>query len=281
MRLRTWGVRGSQASPGPDTARYGGNTSCFDVVTDERRVLVLDAGTGIRNLGQTVGPDVERIDILLSHLHMDHIQGLGFFAPLHRPGLDVHLWGPSSTTMPLRQRLGRYLSPPLFPIRLRELACSLSIHDLPFEPFQLGDVTVTADLVCHPGPTCGYRIEHDGAVLAYLSDHEPALGSHQFPREPDWMSGYALAAGADLLLHDSQYSHAEYVDRIGWGHSTHAAALAFAVAAEVRHLMLIHHDPGHDDDTLDAAIRAVAAEAPPGMVVSGGREGDDTVISAA
>lgn len=274
MKVTVWGARGSQASPGPDTAEYGGNTSCLQVETVPGHLLVLDAGTGIRPLGQAAPADVSRVDVLLSHLHMDHIQGLGFFGLLYRPGLEVHVWGPASATMDLRERLSRYLSPPLFPVRLRDLDCDLRIETVPFEPFELPGVTVSADLVCHPGPTVGYRLETPAGVVAYLPDHEPELCGGTFTHDPEWTSGTALAAGADLLFHDAQYTHDEYAIRIGWGHSTGAAALAFAELAGARHLVLTHHDPTHDDAHLAAWHGRLAEEAPDGLRVSSAREGD-------
>ncbi len=254
MRVTLWGTRGSLPSPGPETVRYGGNTSCVEVRGSDGTLLVLDAGTGVQRLGAAVGPEVSRVDVLLSHLHMDHIQGLGFFAPLHRPGMRVHIWGPPSTTMHLRERLTRYLSPPLFPVPLRDLACDLWLHDVPFERFEVMGLRVTADLVCHPGPTVGYRIEEDGASVVYLPDHEPALGARRFPEDAEWTSGFDLAAGADLLLHDCQYTDNEYADRVGWGHSSLAQAMAFAGAVGVGRMVTFHHDPSHSDETLDRML---------------------------
>jgi phosphoribosyl 1,2-cyclic phosphodiesterase len=254
MRVTLWGTRGSLATPGPETVRYGGNTSCVEVRGSNGTLLVLDAGTGIRRLGANLGPDAGRVDLLLTHLHMDHIQGLGFFRPLDQPGHEVHIWGPPSTTLDLQARLSRYLSPPLFPVRLRELPCRLTLHDVPLEEFEIGGLKIKAALVCHPGPTVGYRITEEGVSIAYIPDHEPALGAHRFPEGSDWTSGFDLAAGADLLIHDAQYSAAEYSRRVGWGHSGLAHAVGFAAAAEVKRLVTFHHDPGHDDAALDRLI---------------------------
>jgi ribonuclease BN (tRNA processing enzyme) len=254
MRVTLWGTRGSLASPGPETVRYGGNTSCVEVCGADGTRLVLDAGTGIRRLGGTIGPEAGRVDLLLTHLHMDHIQGLGFFRPLDEPDQEVHIWGPPSTTLDLRARLSRYLSPPLFPVRLRELPCRLTLHDVPLEGFEIGALRISVAPVCHPGPTVGYRISEGDVSVAYLPDHEPALGARQFPDSPEWTSGYDLAAGVDLLIHDSQFSPAEYAQRAGWGHSTVAHALQFAARAGVKRLVTFHHDPGHDDATLDRLI---------------------------
>ena len=254
MRVKLWGTRGSLATPGNETVRYGGNTSCVEVRGADGTLLILDAGTGIRRLGANLGPDAGRVDLLLSHLHMDHIQGLGFFRPLDQPGHEVHIWGPPSTTLDLRTRLGRYLSPPLFPVRLSELPCSLTLHDVPLEAFEIGSFKIAAALVCHPGPTVGYRITENGASIAYIPDHEPALGVRQFPEASEWTSGFDLATGVDLLIHDAQYSAVEYPRHVGWGHSAVRHAIAFATAAKVKRLVTFHHDPGHDDVALDHLI---------------------------
>jgi phosphoribosyl 1,2-cyclic phosphodiesterase len=273
VRVTLWGTRGSLASPGPETVRYGGNTACVEVRGRDGTVCVLDAGTGIRRFGAQLEHDGRRVDLLLTHLHMDHIQGLGFFRPLDWPDQEVHIWGPPSTALDLGARLGRYLSPPLFPVRLRELACRLTLHDVPAERFQVGGLAVEAALVCHPGPTVGYRITEDGASVAYVPDHEPALGSSRFPGAPSWTSGFDLAAGVDLLVHDAQYTDAEYRERIGWGHSSIPQALAFAAAASVRRLVLFHHDPSHDDETLDGLVSAAPAPRALPFEVIPGREG--------
>jgi phosphoribosyl 1,2-cyclic phosphodiesterase len=252
VKVTLWGTRGSLASPGPDTTRYGGNTSCVEVRGADGTVLVLDAGTGIRRLGDAIVDEIQRVDLLLTHFHMDHVQGLGFFEPLFRPAVEVHIWGPSSTTLDLRDRLSRYLSPPLFPVRLRDLPRHPILHDVvPIGPFRVGPFTIHAELVCHPGPTVGYRIEENGASLAYIPDHEPALGLADFPGDPDYVPGLGLADGVDLLIHDAMFSVDEYPRYVGWGHSSLDHALAFAEAARVRQCLTFHHDPCHSDEHLD------------------------------
>ncbi len=275
MKIKLWGTRGSLATPGPETARYGGNTSCVSVRGRDGTVLVLDAGTGIRRFGATVDASVHRLDLLLTHLHMDHIQGLGFFAPLHRPDLDVHIWGPASSSLSLRERLMRYLSPPLFPVSLRELPCEITLHEVPCGDVHIGEFRVSAALVCHPGPTVGYRIaDARGTVLTYLPDHEPALGALAFPSLPRaWTSGGALAAEADLLIHDSQYGAHEYRDHVGWGHSSLEQTLDFATLSEVKHLVPFHHDPGHTDADLDRLMADAIAAVPRAYRITPAREG--------
>jgi ribonuclease BN (tRNA processing enzyme) len=163
----------------------------------------------------------------------------------------VHIWGPASSTQGLKERLGRYLSPPLFPVRLRDLPSQVMLHDVPLGSFVVGEFTVEAALVCHPGPTVGYRISDGRQTLTYLPDHEPALGSQTYPGDAEWLSGYALAADADLLIHDAQYSAGEYPQHVGWGHSSIPDTFAFAAAARVRQLVTFHHDPEHPDDAID------------------------------
>lgn len=263
MNVSLWGTRGSVPTPGPETVRYGGNTSCVEVRALDGHMVILDAGSGITRLGGTIGPEITRIDILLTHLHMDHILGLGFFAPLRRPDLEVHMWGPASTTLDLRRRLSRYMSPPLFPVRLHELESQLECHDVPIGTFEVPGLRVRTALVCHPGPTVGYRLEDEQGSVTYLPDHEPALGSRHFPESKDWMSGYELADGVDLLIHDAQYDASEYESHIGWGHSTIEQTLAFAATTSVGHLVPFHHDPGHDDDELERLYHAALTDDEP------------------
>jgi phosphoribosyl 1,2-cyclic phosphodiesterase len=273
MRVCLWGTRGSIASAGPETVAYGGNTSCVEIQDGDGTVLILDAGTGVRRVGDTY-EQPRRLDILLTHLHMDHIQGLGFFGPFFRDDFEVHIWGPPSTTQDLRARLTRYLSPPLFPVRLRDVAARLELHDVPTGTFNVGKLSVSGQVVIHPGQTLGYRISSGARTVTYLPDHEPSLGVERLPAEPDWTSGYDLAQAADLLIHDAQYTDAEYAERRGWGHSRASDAVALAALAGARRLVTFHHDPAHDDRALDAMLDDARRLAPPALEVLPGREGD-------
>lgn len=250
MKIKLWGVRGSIATTGPETEHYGGNTSCATVAYDDY-VLVLDGGTGIRQLTGSFYPTNKRVDVLLTHLHLDHIQGLGFFSPLFDASKEIHIWGPASTSQSLFSRLSRYLSPPLFPVLLRDLPCKLHLHEIGNSQFEAGPFIIQSSYIIHPGPTVGYRIIGKKGVFTFIPDHEPALGDKGMIKEKRWVSGYDLAEGADVLLHDSQYTVEEYTLRKGWGHSTINDACLFGSMTEVKKILLAHHDPSHTDAFLD------------------------------
>lgn len=245
MRITFWGVRGSIASPGPDTAGVGGNTSCVEVVCDKTR-LILDAGTGARRLGDKLlaeGP----VDatVLLSHMHWDHIQGLPFFVPAYLPSTKLQIVGSGGGVASLREVLETQMTAPVFPVRLDELGSQLSLREVKNgETFHVGDVRVRAAKLNHPGGVLAYRIDFDGRSVVYATDTE-----HYACVDPTLR---ALAEGADVLIYDSQYTPEEYRgdggrSKVGWGHSTFVAGAELARAAGVGQYVLFHHDPTRTD----------------------------------
>lgn len=274
MSVRFWGVRGSVASPGPDTARVGGNTSCVEVTVGASR-LVLDAGTGLRRLGnELLKQGSVDLTLLLSHVHWDHIQGLPFFAPLYCPGTRVHVVSGANGT-PTREVLRRQMSAPTFPVDLSDVPAALSYLEVrDRQRFVVGDAEVTAVRANHPDGVYAYRIEHRGQAIVYATDTE-----HYRCVDPRLA---ALARDADLLIYDAQYLPTEYageggMSRVGWGHSTWEAAVELAKAAGVGRLALFHHDPSRTDDAV-AAIEAEARSHFAGTLAA--REGETLTLGA-
>ena len=210
----------------------------------------------------------KRLHILLTHLHLDHIQGLLFFAPLFDPEAEITVWGPPGRA-PLRRRLARYLSNPLSPIELGELPATVEFREVPADAWRLGELELRGALVAHRGPTLGYVITDRDASLCYLPDHEPGLGTALRSAPAEWVSGLAIARGVGVLIHDAQYTGEEYAARRGWGHSSVEDTLAFAKRAQPEQLLLFHHDPDHDDQHLES-LAAQAADEAADLGVDGG-----------
>ncbi len=255
MKINLCGVRGSFQTSDAETKDFGTRTSCT-MVSEDAALLILDAGSGIQTLS-SLNFSAKRIDILLTHLHMDHIVGLGFFSPLFTPDQEIHIWGPKSSTQSLRSRLSRYLSPPLFPVVLRDLPCDLVFHEIGNSEFTINHFIVTSNYILHPGPTLGYRITGNRSVFTYMPDHEPALGQQGIIQNPKWISGFDLALNADVLYHDGQYTSEEYKTKKGWGHSSIEDALEYASLCKVKKILLAHHDPTHSDEQLNHIFQSI------------------------
>ncbi|WP_445383351.1 MBL fold metallo-hydrolase [Robiginitalea sp. IMCC43444] len=247
MKVILHGTRGAYPSSRIENQTYGGNTPCIEVVDGKDR-LIVDAGTGIVGLDFDPIYKAKSMNILLTHLHMDHIQGLAFCKPLFNPKMEINIWGPGGSNESLQTRLNRFMSPPLFPIPIRDIPSSIVIQEIPDKEMEIGPFKIKGEFISHPGPTLGYRISSGNKSIAYLPDHEPVIGkNHLFP-EDNWISGFSLAYKSDLLIHDSQYSRKEYENKVGWGHSSIAMAAEFCSRTEARHLVLFHHDPAHTDE---------------------------------
>lgn len=267
MRIRFWGVRGSIACPGAETIRYGGNTPCIEVRCGEH-VLIFDAGTGLRPLGNALVKNLKArdFDIFLTHCHLDHVTGLPFFAPFFVDDCRVRLW--AGNLLPetnVEQVMRRIMSSPLFPVEVEIFKADIAFND-----FRSGEVlrprpgvTLHTAPLDHPDGASGYRLEHEGRVFALISDTEGFPGK----RDDDLI---ALARNADLIVYDATFTEEEIATRAGWGHSTWARGIKLAEAANAKQLCLFHHDPSHDDNFMDL-LAVEANDARPGTITA--REG--------
>jgi phosphoribosyl 1,2-cyclic phosphodiesterase len=259
LRLEFWGVRGTIASPSKDRLRYGGNTSCLAVRRAAGEYLVLDCGTGARRLGQEIergrGNRPARIDILFTHYHLDHTEGLSLFSPLYAPGARIRLHGVPPPGRTLRETFETLVAPPYFPVAIATSPALVEYAELNGGPVAFGDLSVSVLPVNHPGGCHAYRIEREGRKVVYATDHEhgdPATDA-AFQR---------FVEGAEHLIYDAMFLPEEYAKHRGWGHSTWIDGVQLARAAGVRNLVLFHHDPDRTDDALDELLRCARAEFP-------------------
>ncbi|HKT58672.1 MAG TPA: MBL fold metallo-hydrolase [Gemmatimonadales bacterium] len=280
-RLTFWGTRGSIPTPGPHTIRYGGNTSCLSIAGPDGRLVILDAGSGLRALGHQLmaqrGATISA-DILLSHTHWDHIQGLPFFKPLSAAGNRFCVFGAAQGEVPLQEILRRQMDPMVFPIPLEALAARIEVQNIDEGEFSLADFRVRAFRLRHPGTTLGYRLEPvgGGRQLAYVTDNELGAGG-TYSVSPDWRVRLVqFLAGTDTLIHDAMYSDQFIHQREGWGHSTPRQAVALAAEAQCERLILFHHEPENDDTMMDQLVadaRKYARQVAPRLVVDAAMEG--------
>ena len=280
--VRFWGVRGSIPTPGPGTARYGGNAACLSVTNGRGGLVILDAGSGLRGLGHDLMQQLQgnslRADLLLTHTHWDHIQGLPFFKPLSARGNEVRIRGAAQEGVPLEDILGRQMDPMVFPVPLRALAARIEVLEVAEGTFEIDGFRVDAVRLRHPGTTLGYILEpaQGGRRFAYLTDNELGPGG-TYPVGPRWREELVRRLdGVDTLIHDAMYVDQMIAARAGWGHSTPRESVELAHDARVRRLILFHYEPEHDDSTMDrilADARAYAAKCAPGLVVDAAVEG--------
>ncbi|MEO7986052.1 MAG: MBL fold metallo-hydrolase [Gemmatimonadales bacterium] len=279
--VRFWGTRGSIPTPGPHTTRYGGNTACITIAGADGRLLILDAGSGLRPLGHEMMSLRHRpltADILITHTHWDHIQGLPFFKPLSAAGNSFRVYGADQSGIALDQILRRQMDPMVFPIPLEAFAAEIEVREIGEGPLELTDFHVTSFRLRHPGTTLGFRVcpATSGRELAYLTDNELGQGG-SYPVGADWRSRLVqFLEGTDTLIHDAMYSEQIIEARAGWGHSTPRQAVDLAAEAGCRTLLLFHHEPEHADEALDAMLadtREYARRVAPSLAVDAAAEG--------
>jgi phosphoribosyl 1,2-cyclic phosphodiesterase/CheY-like chemotaxis protein len=290
-RVKFWGVRGSIASPGPDTVFYGGNTSCVELRADGE-IIVLDAGTGIRKLGMSLAQEFDgeplNVTLLLTHTHWDHIQGFPFFVPAYNPKNTVRILGYEGARQGLAATLGAQMESPYFPVGMRELPGNISIEELRDMEFSVGSIRVQAMFVNHPGICVGYRLNTSGGSVVFIPDNEPfhrlraqPAGADakavEFAAEQD-AKLIAFIRNADVLIMDSQYDAAEYETHVGWGHSCIDDVAAIATSAGVKQLFLFHHDPTHNDERVSRMLAHTRQLVGNGTLVEAAREGLEVVL---
>lgn len=298
LRIRFWGVRGSIPTPGPATVFYGGNTSCVEIRADGQ-IIILDAGTGIRGLGQALEREFAteplNLTLLVSHTHWDHIQGFPFFIPAYRPQHKINVMGYEGARKGLEGILSDQMESPYFPVSLSQMSGNITVTELRGMEFQIGPIHVRAQFLNHPGICAGYRLTTSAGTIAYLPDNEPfqrmkqqAEGSTvgrreqdlEFAREQD-QKLIDFIRDVDVLIIDAQYTADEYRSRVGWGHGCVDDVVAIAVLAGVRRLHLFHHDPDHDDDQISrmvAGARRLLATQSAHMTIEAAREGDEILL---
>ncbi|HEY9166829.1 MAG TPA: MBL fold metallo-hydrolase [Candidatus Kryptonia bacterium] len=277
MKVKFWGVRGSIATPGKSTMRYGGNTSCTEVHLDNGNLLILDAGTGIRNLGNKLvaGKKKVRAYIMITHPHWDHIQGFPFFRPAFIEGNEITIVGPEANGVKLDEIISEQMNKIYFPVKLSELDAKINFIPLGEGSINALGATVETIYVNHPGFTVGYKITFRNKTLAYISDNEPYSRetAHYFtnnelrvlklfenyPGDPNRRT-IDFIKGADVLIHDSTYTPEQYRDHIGWGHSDYLFTLKVAAQAGVKKLFLFHYDPSLNDKSVDKILDRCKAE---------------------
>jgi phosphoribosyl 1,2-cyclic phosphodiesterase len=260
MELKLWGVRGSIPAPEPSNMGYGGNTSCIEIRPSDGRLVIFDAGTGIRRLGAEIkraqadgrlGPELE-IDMFFTHFHYDHIQGLPFFAPLFDPKCKIRFYS-SRYSSPLRESITGQMVAPYFPVTLEVAASRREFIVLEKDPVQVGALTVHPFQLNHPQGATGYRIESEGKAIVYATDREQNGGPlDAVVRE--------YSQDADILIHDSQYTLEEFARFQGYGHSTWLESARVAWDSRVKQLLLFHHDPTHDDATVTGLVERAREE---------------------
>lgn len=280
-----WGTRGSIPSPGKDKSKYGGNTSCVEVKLPSNQLIILDAGTGIRELGKSLlhREREVRACIFLSHYHWDHIQGLPYFAPAYHAGHTLTIFGAKHPQFPLDNIFSSQMESIHFPVKSSSLSARINFHQLSLGDHFLDGTDVKIMRANHPGTNFSYALNFDGKKLVYMTDNEilPRLAKAKSHIAYEREQFVRFIQGADLLIHDAQYTDREYRIKKGWGHSAWKETVKLAVEGDAKHLILFHHDPDHNDDVIDSFVKACKEQLKKmksSMTCSGAMEGKTVTI---
>lgn len=249
MVIRCWGSRGSIAVSGKEFNKYGGDTTCIEVISGAGDLIIIDAGTGIRALGnKLLLGDNRDINLLLTHAHWDHLSGFPFFKPIYRKDFNIKVYGPQTTQDSLKSIISKTMSSPYFPIELEDISASISFRGMGHKNYSIGSVNIATIPLSHPNKGVGYRLEEDGRSFVFLTDNEL---THRHPFGLGYDYYVSFARNADLLFHDAEYSREEYKDTKGWGHSVYADTVNLALDAGVKNLGLFHHNQDRIDKEID------------------------------
>ncbi|MBI3599820.1 MAG: MBL fold metallo-hydrolase [Nitrospinae bacterium] len=295
MKIKFWGVRGSIPTPGRNTVRYGGNTACIEVRGASNEIIILDAGSGIKLLGESLANESPvEIHLLISHTHWDHINGFPFFVPAYMPNNIIHFYGPGHFNKSLREIIHGQMEYSYFPVRADELRAKIDYRDLKEETIKIGNISIHSKLTNHPVINYGYRLEEDGKAVVYTGDHEKYFNfitnqdqideKEEIERIVEEQNNRIIqfVKGADILIADSQYTEDEYVSKKGWGHSAIYQSLELAIKGGVKHLILFHHEPVRTDNEQDRLLNLVckryAQLGYSGMKITAAKEGEEIKI---
>lgn len=285
--IKFWGVRGSIPTPGPSTVRYGGNTPCLELRFSDDHFFILDAGSGLRELGLSLLKSGEKLksNIFISHMHWDHIQGIPFFVPALLPGNEFVFHGGEDPSKSLKDILENQMNPINFPITMQQMASNLNFEALDVGTYEIEGIKVETMRLNHPGKALGYKFYVNEQTIVYISDNEPY--SHEYDHKNNKVLEFNdllldFTKNVDVLIHDAQYTPEEFKTRITWGHSPYDFTVNLAMTSNVKKLVIFHHDPVHDDDFVDDMILAaknIAKTTSSNLEILGAKEGLEIVLN--
>ncbi len=268
MFIKFWGTRGSVPVPGKDTIKYGGNTPCVEIRTSNNKLLILDAGTGIRELGHSLiqNGSNESLDILLSHYHWDHIQGIPFFIPIYQKGRDITFYGIPGRENEMKKLLSNQMELDYFPVKINEVPANIKFeHVRPNNVLHLDGFKIETLSVYHPSPTLTFKVSENGKNIIYMTDNELDVKGENDSNISQKLSVknkelIEFCSGCDYLIHDMMYDEEVIESKLGWGHSSNKAVANFAMLADVKNLIFFHYNPDYTDEKIDQLLESTKQE---------------------